>query len=221
MIEKSVFADAQSLWNYLVLHEPVVSADLLLVLGSVDERVAVYAAELSRSHSYDAVVFSGGVAHAGDLLQTSWPESEAEHFYTVFKKSGGVAKKVLLETKAENTGQNAILTYELLMSHGLPIPKTVQVVTKPYMLRRARATFDVQWPAKQTRFFFSASQLSFDDYVANEPSPEALINIMVGDFERIVQYPKRGLQSEQVVPIDVINTWHRLVEKGYTRHRIV
>lgn len=67
-------ADAKILWDYMQLNEPVCSCDVLLVLGSIDDRVAVHAAELSKRHKYGYVVFSGGDAHGNDLLATSWQE---------------------------------------------------------------------------------------------------------------------------------------------------
>ncbi len=43
---------------------------------------------------------------------------------------------------------------------------------------------------------------------------------MVGDFERIVEYPKHGFQVEQDIPVDVLDAWRRLVGLGYTSHMI-
>lgn len=135
-----VYTDAKKLWDYMSLHQPASSADALLVLGSIDERVATYAAELSRDYDYSLVVFSGGRAHGSDLLETAWNQSEAEHFHDIFVKAGGRAKRTLLETSAENTGQNAVLTYELIKRSNLQIPRSIEIVTKPYMERRAVAT---------------------------------------------------------------------------------
>lgn len=212
--------DAQIIWDYMALHEPTASADLLLVLGGVDERVAVWAAELSRQHTYERVMFTGGVAHVGDLLQTSWSETEAEYFYDVFQKSGGTAGQALLETSAQNTGQNATLSYELLRRSEAGVPRSMEIVTKPYMERRARATFEVQWPDMRMSFFVTSPRISFADYPNDAQPFDTLVAIMVGDFERIMEYPKRGLQAPQPVPEKAKEAWRRLVEAGYTEHLI-
>lgn len=47
-------------------------ADCMLVLGSRDERVAVYAAELSQKYTFGHIVISGGISHTQDLLATPW-----------------------------------------------------------------------------------------------------------------------------------------------------
>lgn len=215
----AVYHDVETLWKYMVLDEPARSADVLLVLGSIDERVAKYATELTNLYDYSCVVFSGGIAHAGDMLHTTWSESEAEHFYTVFCKMGGKSRRVLLETQSENTGQNATLSCELLQHENVPM-KTMQVVTKPYMLRRARATFEAQWPVEGTEFFMSGPNPTLHEYLGRDQPFDALVNIMVGDFQRIVEYPKRGLQTAQDIPKDVMHAWVRLVSAGYDKHFI-
>lgn len=220
MTNDQVAMDAKIVWDYMLLHEPVVSAGLLLVLGSIDERVAVYAAELSRKYDYDTVLFTGGAAHADDLLRTTWNESEAEHFRDIFVKTGGRARHMLLETSAQNTGQNAVLSYELLVRNGNEVPATIQIVTKPYMERRARATFEAQWPDKEARFFVTSPRIEFGNYPDSRQSYDTLINIMVGDFERILTYPEHGLQTKQAVPDEAQDAWERLVAAGYIKHRM-
>lgn len=214
------YADAQRLWDYMKLDQPVVSADLLLVLGSIDDRVALYAAELSRTYGYGLVVFSGGIAHGGDLLSTAWDKSEAEHFFDTFMRSGGKARQILLETAAVNTGQNALLTYELLQTSAVKDPQSIEIVTKPYMERRAVATFEAQWPNDRVKLFATSPRISFAEYVSSRQQFEITVNIMVGDFERIVEYPKHGFQAEQDIPVDVLDAWRRLVGLGYTSHMI-
>lgn len=219
-MKESLLYDAEVLWEYLRLHEQPGPADVLLVLGSMDDRVATYAAELTKKWQYNVVVFSGGTAHATDLLRTTWKEPEAEHFYKIFTRAGGIAQHVLLETASQNTGENAKLTYELLKRSGISMPKIMHVVTKPYMLRRARATFEKQWPSKQTHFCVTGPDYTFMAYVHDRALEETVLNMMVGDMQRIVEYPKRGLQTTQQVPSGVLESWTRLVENGYTKHLI-
>lgn len=134
---------AEIIWNYMLLGQPVQDADCMLVLGSRDDRVAVYAAALSRRHRYGSIVISGGLSHTQDLLATSWGrQSEAEHFFDVYVGNKG-AGEVLLESKAHNTGDNAVLSYKLLRKREATVDSLL-IVTKPYMERRALATFEAQ-----------------------------------------------------------------------------
>jgi len=220
-MDASTLTDAQLLWNYMVLNESPGPADMLLVLGSVDDSVAVRAAELSNTYSYDRVCFTGGVAHIGDVLQTPWNESEAEHFHNVFVRSNGRGKNVLLETQAQNTGQNARLVYEQLVRERVSIPRSIQIVTKPYMERRVRATFEVQWPVA-TRLSITSPQLTFAKYFSGLGSfQEKLVDTMVGDLERIEEYPNRGFQTRQIIPRQVIEAGQHLVDAGFDKHRLI
>lgn len=206
---------ADVLWEYMLLHNPPVSADILLVLGSNDERVAVRAAELTKEYEYSVVCFTGGIAHRSDLLRPSWEQSEAEHFEHVFRQHGGMARKVVIEPRAQNTGENAQFAYEQLVKEKVMAEHTtIQIVTKPFMERRAKATFEAQWPAKETIFFITSPESLLDDYV----DPEEVVHVMVGDFQRILMYPELGFQVKQKVPRRVLRAYRKLIDFGYTRH---
>src|SRR5262249_51757135 len=47
-----------------------------------------------------------------------------------------------------------------------------------------------------------------------------VINIMVGDLQRIRIYPGRGFQIEQDIPDDVWQAFEKLIELGYDKHLI-
>jgi len=44
-----------------------------------------------------------------------------------------------------------------------------------------------------------------------------LIHALVGDFYRVIDYPSKGLASEQSVPQEVISAYDLLREAGYTK----
>lgn len=215
-MKKNARNNAEVLWEYMLLHTSPTSADILLVLGSNDERVAVRAAELTKEYKYGTVCFTGGVAHENDLLRPSWDQSEAEYFRNVFTKCGGRAHSVVVENRAKNTGENARFAYERLVKEKSLPCTSIQIVTKPFMERRAKATFEAQWPAAGTTFLVTSPAISLDDY----PDQEAIVHVMVGDFERILTYPKLGYQTEQKVPVHVLGAWKKLIDCGYTMHML-
>ena len=88
-------------------------------------------------------VVTGGIAHGHDLLATKWAEdTEADHFIAILKKVGIDPNQIYREPKATNTGQNALLSYDLLTEHQIN-PESILIVTKPYMERRVLATFEM------------------------------------------------------------------------------
>ena len=209
--------DVDILWNYMQLHQAPAKADCLLVLGSYDDRVAIYAAELAQKFHYWYVVVSGGLGHVGDLLETSWQEpTEAEHFEVVMRRAG-YTKPIMLEKESMNTGENASNTFKILQNMDSPMPLTIQLVTKTYMERRAIATFEAQWPDKDATFRVCSPPSSFDEYMKDPATRDKTINVMVGDMHRILEYPKAGYQSHQHVPEEVHAAYTRLVAAGFTK----
>ncbi|MFZ2494940.1 MAG: hypothetical protein WAW60_04190 [Candidatus Saccharimonadales bacterium] len=93
-------------------------------------------------------------------------------------------------------------------------------MTKPYMERRALATFQAQWPDRDVKFYVTSPQLAMDQYVNADQPRDDVINIMVGDMQRIIDYPKLVFQTEQTILPDVRAAYGRLITAGYTKHLI-
>jgi uncharacterized SAM-binding protein YcdF (DUF218 family) len=207
-----------TMWDYMQLNQPVVQADVLILLGSRDDRVANYAASLLKNGIAPICVVTGGVAHGHDLLATKWQEgTEADHFIGILRSLGVDGQRIYSEDRATNTGQNAAFGYELLRNAHIR-PKSILIVTKPYMERRALATFEVQWPDRSITMHVSSVGGAIDEYCNDQQPLDAVVNIMVGDFERIVRYPKQGFLKTQVIPGNVTDAFGILKQAGYTHH---
>jgi hypothetical protein len=74
----------------------------------------------------------------------------------------------------------------------------------------------VQWP--EIRAYISCPDIRFPDDVSNIVGLFGLINEMVGDIERIIEYPKLGYQVEHELPPEVIESWEYLKRQGFTQH---
>jgi len=92
------------------------------------------------------------------------------------------------------------------------------VVQKPYMERRAYATFMNFWPGKDIRI--SSPLISLADYPNATLPKDLIINILVGDVQRIRVYPGKGFQIPQAIPEHVWAAWEELVARGYTQHLV-
>lgn len=211
---------ARIIWDYMKLNQPIEQCDAVFVLGSIDERVAEYGAQLFMKGLGKWLIISGGSAHANDLLATTWAEeTEAEHFAAIALRIGVPKNKIILENKATNTGENINFTYSLLDSLEIKLD-SILLVQKPYMERQAYATFEKQWPDKSTRFIVSSPSIAYDEYFNELQPKDKVINIMVGDLQRIKEYPKLGFQTEQEIPDHVWKAYEKLVELGYDKHLI-
>ncbi|MDB5265175.1 MAG: YdcF family protein [Parcubacteria group bacterium] len=206
---------AELIWDYMQLHQPLEKADAIFVLGSSDLRVPAYAAELYLEGWAPLIIFSGRDGK-GKTMEL-WGMTEAEKFTEVAMSLGVPEDKILLEKEATNTGDNVQFTKQLLKEKGVEVGKLI-LIQKPYMERRTYATFAKQWPDMD--FVVTSPPISFKEYPNEERTKEYLINMMVGDLQRIKEYPAKGFQIEQEIPDDVWQAYVQLVAEGYTQHLI-
>ncbi|KAI1454020.1 DUF218 domain-containing protein [Annulohypoxylon moriforme] len=207
--------DGEILYNYHQLHMSLdKDVDAVFCLGSLDPRVAVRAAQLFLDGYGRYLIFAGGV---GRLTKGRYDKPEAEVFADIALEMGVSKDKLLIEPHSTNTGENIQFTYALLEEKGLQL-NSFLLVQKPYMERRTYATFKKQWPDPDAKIAVTSPQLQWSEY-PNESNPEDLvINIAVGDLIRIQEYPAKGFQIPQVVPIHVWEATQRLISAGYNTH---
>ncbi len=187
-------------------------ADCLLVMGSHDLRVAEYGARLFLEGWAPLMVCSGGL---GNFTREIWDEAEAVKFASVAREMGVLKERILIEDQSTNTGENVLFSRELLCRKSIH-PNSVLLVHKPYMERRALATFQALWSEMPARV--SSPAIDMLDYPNRDISMEIMLHIMMGDFQRILIYPKKGFQVAQQVPDHVMGAYRQLVGEGYIRH---
>jgi len=210
---------ARKIWDYHHLNHSLEKSDIILALGSNDLRVAEYAADLYLQGWAPLLMFSG---NAGALTRERFSKPEAEIFAEVARQRGAPESAILIEAESTNTGENVIFSRRLLESKGNEYggagkwPDSLILVQKPYMERRAYATFMNFWPGR--RVIAASPPISFSEYPTEYLPGDLVINIMVGDLQRIRIYPSRGFQIEQEIPDDVWQAFEQLVELGYDKH---
>jgi hypothetical protein len=87
-------------------------------------------------------------------------------------------------------------------------------MSRPYQQRRTYATCRKQWP--EVEVVCAAPPLSLDDYVGAADNPKRVIDLVVGDTQRIELYAERGFAIPQEVPAPVRAAYERLIEAGCT-----
>ncbi len=133
-------------------------------------------------------------------------------FADVAIREGVPAAAILLEERAQNTGDNFNFGIPLLERAGVQPGKLI-VVAKPYMTRRGFATGRKLRP--EIELLMQSEEIDAVRYFAREPDPERTLPALVGDLHRILVYPRLGFQIEQEVPAEVIDALGRLVSAGY------
>ncbi len=210
-----VDVQAKIIWDYMLMHHELKQADAILVFGSHDTRCAERGAQLFLEGWAPLLVFSGGFG--SKMPSENWDRTEAEVFAEVAIQKGVPPDRILLEDAAENSEQNVTFTRKLLKEKGLNL-NTFIVVHKPYMERRAYATFKNFWP--EPEIIMTSPELSFEEYPIKKEAKDRLIHLLVSDLQRIKEYPAKGFQIPQEIPSDVWKAYEKLVQLGFTRYLI-
>ena len=202
--------DAKILWDYHAVGQPIAAADVLVCLGSYDSRVAVRSAQLLRENVAPIAVVTGGY---GNWTRGSLPRPEAEVFAAVIEQHGVARERLILETQATNIGENVACARRVLESR--PVRRAV-FVTKPQTQRRVWATVRKQWPAIECGV--TAPALDLNSQAQDDAGLVRLIEELVGDLQRLQEYPAAGFQIPVEIPGAVLQAYGRLRAAGFEGH---
>lgn len=205
--------NAKVIWDYMLMRHELKPMDAIFALGTSDLRVAERAADLFLKGygRYLLVAGKNGGVHGKKVW---FEESEAERYATIARDKGVPEDKIIIEKESTNTGENVQFMRKILKERDLDL-RSFLLVQKPYMERRTYATFRAQWP--EAECIVTSPQVPFSEY-ANDPKYSyRWVDMMVGDLQRIKEYPKTGFQIPQEVPQEVEDAYQRLVALGYTK----
>ena len=210
----TVMEDAQILWDYHQLHHEPRNTDVAIGLGSHDIGVAEHAADLWHEGRFPLIVFTG--ANAPTTVDV-FPRGEAVHYAERALELGVPTESILTERQATNTGENFTLTRQMLNQLAIH-PQSATVITRPYQQRRAFATARKSWP--ELSVVCSARAQSFEDYLFTVSDDDRVLNMLVGDTQRIWKYANAGFAEPQPIDTETLAAFERLVDRGYTSRLI-
>lgn len=202
--------DVATLWAYHQMGHQIQPVDVGVGLGSHDLSVATYTAQLWFQAVFPLIVFTGANA---PTTKARFPRGEAVHYREHARTLGVPDEAILVEPAATNTADNLTLTRTLLAEREIT-PRSIMLITRPYQQRRAYATCLKVWPEVQV--ICGSLPMGIDDYVASIGDPERVVNMLVGDTQRIEVYATRGFAVPQPMPDNVRDAYQRLVARGYT-----
>jgi uncharacterized SAM-binding protein YcdF (DUF218 family) len=101
----------------------------------------------------------------------------------------------------------------MLADEGVEV-RSVLLISRPYQQRRAFATCKKLWP--EVEALCSSQPLPLGEYIASIGDTKRVIDMLVGDTQRVTGYAKRGFAIEQEMPLWVQNAYQRLIDVGFT-----
>lgn len=209
------FSSLKTIWDYMHMDMQPCSADCIIGFGNYNGDIARRAAELYQEGYAPKVLFTGGL---GRNTNTLWrTSSEAERFASIARQEGVPEADLILETQSTNTAENILFTRKKLEEMNLPVKKILGV-HQPFMERRIFAALKVYWPEIQA--VITSPQVSIEEYLDHSIrqglEEKAAIDVIVGDFQRMDLYAKKGFQIPQDIPSQAWEAFHTMVQLGYT-----
>ena len=205
----------QIIWDYLRLGREPEEADCIVGFGNFNTDIARRAAELYHAGLAPRILFTGGLGrNTAGLL----PEPEAVRFAKVAMALGVPESDIIIEDRSTNTAENIQFTRKKLEELALPQGRLLGV-HQPFMERRIWAAFGVYWP--EVDFSVTSPQVTIPEYLARARqqgvTEEASVSVIVGDFQRMDLYAKKGWQLPQQIPAEAWEAFHKLVALGYDK----
>jgi uncharacterized SAM-binding protein YcdF (DUF218 family) len=202
-------ADAQVIWDYHQMRTPLRPCSAGIGLGSHDLGVATFAADLYHAGLFPVLVFSGGNS---PTTAARFPRGEAVHYAEHAMMLGVPQPAIIIEPLAANTGQNIEFSRRALTEAGTTVTSAL-LISKPYMQRRAYATTRKVWP--QVEVVCASETLTLDEYLKSMGDDKLVIDMLVGDLQRVIEYPALRFAITQDVPAAVMAAYRRLITAGF------
>ncbi len=209
-ISRADWQDARILWDYHRMDHELRPCPAGIALGSHDLGVATHAARLYHQGLFPVLVLTG--ANSPTTI-ARFPRGEASHFREHALHLGVPERAILVEPTATNTGQNIARSRAVLREAGAQVD-SVLLISMPYMQRRAYATCRRRWP--EVTPVCAAESAGFADYVQQIGDARLVIDHLVGDLQRVAEYPAQGFAIAQHLPGSVLAAYQRLVRAGFT-----
>ena len=211
-MDQNTYQSVKVLWDYMHTGDALRKADCIVGFGCYNEEIALRSAELYHRGWAPLVLFSGGL---GRNTKEMWTTPEADRFAAVAISQGVPEEKILIENRSTNTAENILFTREILEGRGI---RKIIGVHKPFMERRVAAAMGVYW--READCVMTSPQVSIEEYAELSRKQgideKQVIEILVGDFQRMDVYARKGYQLPQQIPEAAWEAFDALVRLGYT-----
>ena len=204
----------QILWDFMRLDMEPRRCDCIVGFGCYNEDIAARCAELYHQGYGPKILFTGGL---GRNTAGMWTRAEAERFADVALAAGVPEEDIIIENKATNSAENILFTRDKLAELGILV-KRILAVHKPFMERRVMAAMGVYWPEMEA--VYTSPQVDLETYIAGSVAAgmteKGVIDVIVGDFQRMDVYARKGFQLPQQIPDAAWEAFHNLVALGHS-----
>ena len=186
---------AQILWDFHKLIKQPSKVDVIIGLNSYDIQTAVHCAELY----YKKVADKNGILVKNEI-----------NLFVLKAIELGVPKdSIIIEPFSNNIAQNIDFSLNIL-----PEISSAVIVTKPNALRIA---LTIATDRNNLNWFTSCIDRGLFEPITFQHTFEDLLNEMVGDTQKFIEYKFSGVEKTQNLPQKVLKAFNRLRELGFDK----
>lgn len=215
---EEIMNEVSVLWNYLCLDKKQTKkGECIIGLGSILKIVPKKCAELYKQKLGEYIVFSG---NCGKGTEGIIEKTEAEIFKNIAIEENVPEKSIFIEPDATTTYENFKYIKRVLVNNNLK-PKSFLIVGKPYQERRALSIADVELSDK--KYEIASHNITLEDYLEivekdENMKVEDFINELIGEISLLMLAPKYNLESVQIIPDSVMQSYKKIVAAGYNKY---
>ena len=186
----SVMDDAQILWDYHQMHHEPRDTDIAIGLGATTSASPNTPQTSTARAVFPLIVFTG--ANAPTTVEV-FPRGEAVHYAERPNNSACQTSDRPRAEQARNTGENFTFDSRPCSTAKASAPRTATIISRPYQQRRAYAT--CQEALARTRRHLLIPAAVARDYIASIGDQDKVLNMLVGDTQRIWVYAARASRN--------------------------
>ncbi len=210
--EKIIQDEACKVFDYLYMRDDKQRADAILGFGHFDMKIPRTCGKLYEEGYAPKVIFTGGVGAGTADLKKKEAQVFRDELYAHFPDIP--EEDILIEDRSTNTGQNIYFLKEMAF-HKWPEHNFSKGISSVMLVCNA---------ARQRRTWLTWRKILPEVHAINCP-PEttydqekelfrskgrALESLLLGEMERILDYPDKDFIVEEKIPEDVYNAYQML-----------
>lgn len=213
-IPKDVIEHAKVLRDYLYLDQSIQKSDIAIVFWSQSIKVAEKGIKLYKDWYVSKILFTWWLWKYTKSDKRFTNSSEAETFKQIALQQWIPTKDIITENKSTNTWEN--IEYSKQMIKALSIEKNhIILVQKPYSQRRVFFSFLKQRDLPLKKVSIISPKRTMTDYLYNIDLFIKVINIMVWEINKLIEYPKKWYTIHQEIPEKILASYFFLIDQWF------
>jgi uncharacterized SAM-binding protein YcdF (DUF218 family) len=201
------------IYNYLACKDsPLSQVDAVIAFGHFDLEIPKQALNAYLDYSASWIFLAGGIgAGTADLKK---PEALAFYDAIIGLKPDFPSNRIVMESASTNTSENILFLSKAMAENDKALHfgkeiMSVILVASPVRQRRVMLTVRNFYPQLKIYNFPPSSDIDTEKS-KHESKGIGFRDLLIGEIQRLMDYPKKGFIAEEPMPLEVLEAYHVL-----------